>query len=80
MRAPCIAPEFDLPLGRGEMASAPIRRKSKREQSQHAAELKRLEAALDEGLQETFPASDAVAVTQPRRQSISPLDTETPRA
>jgi hypothetical protein len=30
------------------------------------AERDRLEKALEEGLQETFPASDAVAVVQPR--------------
>jgi hypothetical protein len=29
------------------------------------AEKRRLEEALEEGLQETFPASDAVNVTQP---------------
>ena len=28
-------------------------------------ERRRLEAALEEGLKDTFPASDAVAVTQP---------------
>lgn len=28
----------------------------------------RLEAALEEGLQETFPASDVVAATEPRRR------------
>ena len=30
-----------------------------------AAEKRRLEAALEEGLEETFPASDPVNVTQP---------------
>ncbi len=30
-------------------------------------ERKRLERALEEGLEETFPASDPVNVTQPRR-------------
>ena len=30
-----------------------------------AAEKRRLEAALEEGLKETFPASDPVNVTQP---------------
>jgi hypothetical protein len=30
-----------------------------------AAEKRRLDRALDEGLEETFPASDAVNVTQP---------------
>jgi hypothetical protein len=34
---------------------------------------RRLERALDEGLQETFPASDAVSVTEPTgpRQPVS---------
>jgi len=57
-----------------------MRTKPKRPQSQHAAERKRLEAALDEGLKETFPASDAVAVTEPRRQSDSPPDSEPRRS
>lgn len=30
-------------------------------------ERQRLEKALEEGLEETFPASDAVAVTEPAR-------------
>jgi hypothetical protein len=30
-----------------------------------SAEKRRLDQALDEGLQETFPASDPVSVTQP---------------
>jgi hypothetical protein len=30
-----------------------------------SAEQRRLEQALDEGLEETFPASDPVSVTQP---------------
>jgi hypothetical protein len=30
-------------------------------------ERRRLEKALEEGLEETFPASDAVAVTEPAR-------------
>jgi hypothetical protein len=30
-----------------------------------AAEKRRLEAALEEGLEETFPASDPINVTQP---------------
>ena len=34
-------------------------------QEQKDAERKRLEAALEAGLEGTFPASDAVAVTQP---------------
>jgi hypothetical protein len=34
-------------------------------QEQKDAERKRLEAALEAGMEGTFPASDAVAVTQP---------------
>lgn len=33
--------------------------------SDKAAEKRRLDQALEEGLQETFPGSDAVSVTQP---------------
>jgi hypothetical protein len=33
--------------------------------NQKAAEQARLERALEEGLKETFPASDVVAVTEP---------------
>jgi hypothetical protein len=41
----------------------------KREQRRAADEARRrrLEKALEEGLEETFPASDAVSVTQPAR-------------
>jgi len=39
-----------------------------RRQEQQPTEDRRLEAALEEGLEETFPASDPVAVTEPRRQ------------
>jgi len=44
--------------------------------SKHMKRLKqqRLEAALEEGLEETFPASDAPAVTQPRRQAVPVSD------
>ena len=41
----------------------PARSKSKKKQEQ--AEKARLELALEEGLKETFPASDPVAVTEP---------------
>lgn len=34
-----------------------------------AKKLRRLEKALEEGLKETFPASDAVAVTEPTPNS-----------
>ena len=40
-------------------------RKAKRDGQQSKADQQRLEAALEEGLKGTFPASDAVAVTQP---------------
>jgi hypothetical protein len=40
-------------------------RRDKRTNSHKKAEQERLEAALEEGLKGTFPASDAVAVTQP---------------
>ena len=36
-----------------------------RDKEQKKAERCRLEAALEEGLKGTFPASDAVSVTQP---------------
>ena len=39
--------------------------RSSRDKEQKKAERCRLEAALEEGLKDTFPASDAVAVTQP---------------
>jgi nicotinate phosphoribosyltransferase len=52
------------------MASIPKARKSKQERNQNAIEQRRLEAALEEGLEETFPASDPVAVTEPRPQAI----------
>jgi hypothetical protein len=37
----------------------------RRDRERKKAEQERLEAALEEGLKGTFPASDAVAVTQP---------------
>ena len=47
------------------MAFAARERKAKPDKEQHDAERDRLEAALEAGLEGTFPASDAVAVTQP---------------
>jgi hypothetical protein len=38
---------------------------SKQDREHKKAEQERLEATLEEGLKGTFPASDAVAVTQP---------------
>ena len=58
------------------MASIPRERKPKREPDQNDTERRRLEAALEEGLEETFPASDAVAVTQPRRRETAVPDVE----
>ena len=48
----------------------------KRKRNQNNTERRRLEAALEEGLQETFPASDPVAVTEPRRQFTPVRDAE----
>lgn len=52
------------------MASTPKSRKPKRKGNRNTIERRRLEAALEEGLEETFPASDPVAVTEPRPQAI----------
>jgi nicotinate phosphoribosyltransferase len=52
------------------MASTAKARRSKQAQDPKAIERRRLEAALEEGLEETFPASDPVAVTEPRPQNI----------
>jgi hypothetical protein len=62
-----------LSSGRGDMASTPKARTSKQERNRSAIERRRLEAALEEGLEETFPASDPVAVTEPRPQTM-PVD------
>jgi hypothetical protein len=40
-------------------------RRARRDKQQSKADQRRLEAALEEGLKGTFPASDAVAVIQP---------------
>ena len=40
-------------------------KKKERRQAAEDAERRRLEKALEEGLEETFPASDPVNVTQP---------------
>lgn len=52
------------------MASTAKARKSKQERNRNAVERCRLETALEEGLEETFPASDPVAVTEPRPQAM----------
>jgi len=56
------------------MASTPNEHRPKRIQTHEETEQQRLEAALEEGLEETFPASDAPAVTQPRRQAVPVSD------
>ena len=40
-------------------------RSAPKPKKEHDAEKRRLERALEEGLEETFPASDPVNVTQP---------------
>ncbi len=60
-------------------SSTPKARKSKRERDRSAIERRRLEVALEEGLEETFPASDPVAVTEPRPQGNSGDDVEAER-
>jgi hypothetical protein len=47
--------------------------RSKLDKGQKKAEEQRLEAALEEGLEGTFPASDAVSVTQPAPERSSGL-------
>ena len=48
------------------MMTARIKAKREKRDAESAEERRRrLEEALDEGLKETFPASDAVAVTEP---------------
>ena len=62
------------------MVSTPNEQRSKREKKQKEDERRRLEAALEEGLQETFPASDPVAVIEPRRQVMPICDVELARS
>ena len=50
--------------------------KPKRQRNARDVKRKRLEAALEEGLRETFPGSDPVAVTEPRRQFTQILNVE----
>lgn len=63
-----------------KMASTPKHRAPQRRLRQQQAERRRLEAALEEGLRETFPASDPVAVTEPRRQAAQTCDVEPERS
>jgi hypothetical protein len=52
----------ELPVGAG---SATETAPSKQKVDEKEDERQRLERALDEGLEQTFPGSDAVAVTEP---------------
>jgi hypothetical protein len=45
--------------------TGPIRDSKSAEKTRQSAEKRRLDEALEEGLEETFPASDPVNVTQP---------------
>ena len=58
------------------MASISKEREPGGSRKQKRIERQRLEAALEEGLEETFPASDPVAVTEPRRQATLVPDIE----
>jgi hypothetical protein len=62
------------------MVATPKRQELKFRLRQKQAERQRLEAALEEGLRETFPASDPVAVTEPRRQAAQKCDVEPERS
>ena len=62
------------------MPSTPKERRLQRGLEQKETERRRLEAALEEGLEETFPASDVVAVTEPRRQATHVSDVELARS
>jgi len=61
------------------MPSTPKQRRPRQRQEQQPGEGRRLEAALEEGLEETFPASDPVAVTEPRRHGRPVRDVELAR-
>jgi len=61
------------------MRSTPKRRRPTQRQEHGPSEGRHLEAALEEGLEETFPASDPVAVTEPRRHWTSVHDLELTR-
>src|SRR5262245_45778503 len=56
----CLQHRSAEPLGRASMAGSLSKRKETRRD-----EKRRLDAALEVGLEETFPASDPVNVTQP---------------
>ncbi len=63
-----VSGDQDSTERRGGMTSTPKAGKPKQKRNRKAIERRRLEAALEEGLEETFPASDPVAVTEPRPQ------------
>jgi hypothetical protein len=65
MAEPGSAQSPEINDRRGRMAFTSKGPRSRRDKEQKKAEQERLEAALEEGLEGTFPASDAVAVTQP---------------
>jgi hypothetical protein len=69
------SPEINNRRGRMALTSKGLR--SQRDKEQKKAE--RPEAALEEGLEGTFPASDAVAVTQPapERSILSDIELAT---
>jgi hypothetical protein len=69
-----IGPEPPDHDGRGRMAFSSKGPRSGRDKEQKKADRERLEAALEEGLKGTFPASDAVAVTQPAPERAAGLD------
>jgi hypothetical protein len=52
--------ETNMAQGSGKQVGPDVKKKKR-------VERRRLEKALEEGLKETFPASDAVAVTEPVR-------------
>ena len=54
------------------------KRRAKPAPKQDEAERLRLERALEEGLEETFPASDPVNVTQPPHSREDKLDKKEP--
>ena len=62
------------------MPSTLKERRRQRGLKQKEIERRRLDAALEEGLEETFPASDVVAVTEPRRQTMPAHDIELARS
>jgi hypothetical protein len=62
------------------MPSTLMERRRQRGLKQKEVERWRLEAALEEGLEKTFPASDIVAVTEPRRQAMPATDIELARS